>query len=77
MRRRDFISLLGGAAAPAIVWPLAAREQQSTSVARIGYLHAADAFGTASYIEAFRAGLRDLGYVEGKSLLARADETIE
>jgi len=69
MRRRDLITLLGGAAAPAIVWPLAARAQQSTSVPRIGYLHAADAFGTASYIGAFRAGLHDLGYVEGKTFV--------
>ena len=66
MRRREFISLLGSAAA---VWPLATSAQQSTSVARIGYLHAADAFGTASYIDAFRAGLRDLGYVEGKNFV--------
>ena len=65
MRRREFITLLGGAAA----WPLAARAQQSTNVARIGYLNTHDASITASYIEAFRAGLRDLGYVEGRNVV--------
>jgi hypothetical protein len=49
MQRREFIALLGGIAA----WPLAARAQQSTSVARIGYLNTNDASTTASYVEAF------------------------
>jgi ABC-type uncharacterized transport system substrate-binding protein len=66
MQRREFIALLGGIAA----WPpLAARAQQSTSVARIGYLNINDASTAASYVEAFRAGLRDLGYVEGKNFV--------
>jgi putative ABC transport system substrate-binding protein len=63
MRRREFISFLGGSA---VAWPLAVRAQQSTSVARIGYLNTNDASQAASYVEAFRMGLRDLGYVEGK-----------
>jgi len=45
------------------------RWQQSTNVARIGYLNTNDASQAASYIEAFRAGLRDLGYVEGKNFV--------
>ena len=65
MERREFIAPLGGIAA----WPLAARAQQSTSVARIGFLNTRDASQSASYIEAFRAGLRDLGHVEGKNFV--------
>jgi len=58
MRRREFIVLLSGAAA---IRSLAARAQQSTGAARIGFLNTTDASHAASYIEAFRAGLRDLG----------------
>jgi putative ABC transport system substrate-binding protein len=65
MQRREFIAVLGGIAA----WPLSARAQQSTSVARIGYLNTNDASAAASYVEAFRAGLRDLGYIEGKNFV--------
>ena len=65
MKRRDFIALIGGV----VAWPLAVRAQQSTSVARIGYLNTFDASASASYIESFRAGLRDLGYVEGKNVV--------
>jgi len=64
LKRREFIMLLGGAAA----WPLAARAQ-ATKVARIGYLHLAPASARSSQVEALRAGLRNLGYVEGKSIV--------
>jgi putative ABC transport system substrate-binding protein len=57
MKRREFITLLGGAAA----WPLAARAQQSAKVARIGYLDLGPASARASRVQALRAGLRDLG----------------
>ena len=62
MRRREFITLLGGAAA----WPLAARAQQS-KVARIGvlYIGLADA---ESFKKELRDGLRELGYVEGQNI---------
>src|SRR5882724_7707481 len=62
MKRREFISLLGGAAA----WPLAARAQQS-KVARIGvlYIGLADA---ESFKKELREGLRELGYVEGQNI---------
>jgi putative ABC transport system substrate-binding protein len=60
MRRRDFITLLGGAAA----WPLAARAQQAGKVHRIGFLGSANAAGSAKTVESLRAGLRDFGYVE-------------
>jgi putative tryptophan/tyrosine transport system substrate-binding protein len=63
MRRRQFISLLGGAAA---AWPLAARAQLRSKVARIGFLGLAPEF---SGVEALRAGLRDLGYIEGGNMI--------
>ena len=65
MKRRQFITLLGGAAA----WPLAAHAQHSTKVARIGFLGLAPAAAWAAPIEALRARLRDLGYVEGRNLV--------
>ena len=64
MNRRAFISLLGGAAA----WPLAA-QAQSLKVARIGFLGLVSLSSQASRIAAFRAGLRDLGWIEGHNLL--------
>ena len=69
MKRREFITLLGGAAAPAIFWPLAARPQPIGKVARIGFLGSATAVGSAKSVEALRLGLRDLGYVEGKNIV--------
>ena len=65
MKRRDFITLLGGAA---VGWPLAARAQQAAKVARIGFLGSTFASNWASRVEAFRLGLRGLGYVEGENI---------
>jgi putative tryptophan/tyrosine transport system substrate-binding protein len=66
MTRREFITLLGGAAA---AWPLAARGQQPAKVVRIGWLDLGPASARASRVEALRAGLRDLGWVEGKNIV--------
>ena len=66
MRRREFITLLGGAAA---AWPLAARAQQPGKMARIGFLGSATAAGSAESVKALRAGLRDFGHVEGRNIV--------
>ena len=64
MRRREFIRLLGGAAA---AWPLAARAQQPAKVPRVGILSPA-ASEAAADMTAFRQGIRDLGYIEGQTI---------
>jgi putative ABC transport system substrate-binding protein len=75
VRRRDFIALVGSTMA----WPLAAQAQQASKVGRIGYLGFSTAASDADRVEALRAGLRALGYVEGKNLTIefRRAETVE
>src|SRR5215468_2233413 len=63
-RRREFITLIGGAAA----CPLAARAQPA-KVARIGFLGLVSSSSHASRVAAFRSGLRDLGWIEGRNLV--------
>jgi putative ABC transport system substrate-binding protein len=63
MRRRDFITLIGGAAA----WPIAARAQP-VSIPVLGCLHAGSAGPAARNLAAFQQGLGELGYVEGRNV---------
>jgi putative ABC transport system substrate-binding protein len=65
VRRREFITLVGCVAS----WPLAARAQQSSKVFRIGYVSPLAANSLPKRLDAFRAGLRDLGYEEGRNIV--------
>jgi ABC-type uncharacterized transport system substrate-binding protein len=77
MRRREFVALLSGAA---VAWPLGASAQQPGKVFRIGFLGLTTAESLPKRPEAFRAGLRDLGYQEGRDIVIEyrwADENYD
>jgi putative ABC transport system substrate-binding protein len=63
MRRRDFITMLGGAA----TFPLAARAQQA-AMPVVGFLRSTTAFGSAHLVSAFLSGLTEIGFVEGQNV---------
>ena len=64
LKRRAFITLLGGAAG----WPLAARAQPAGPPSRIGLLWPGDAPPVSPRMESFRQGLRALGFVDGQNV---------
>ena len=65
MKRREFITLLGGAAA---AWPVMTRAQQAAKIPRVGILSPAGSEAAAT-LAAFRKGMRDLGYTEGQTIV--------
>jgi putative ABC transport system substrate-binding protein len=77
MRRREFIRLIGSAAA---AWPIAARAQLTQSVPKIGWLKIQGPLHTPEQLQAFREGMRTLGMIEGRDFVleeryADGDET--
>jgi putative ABC transport system substrate-binding protein len=68
MKRRDFITLLGGAAAASIAWPLAAIAQQSGKLRTIGFLGPNTRSGASDWVAALAQRLRELGWIEGRTV---------
>jgi putative ABC transport system substrate-binding protein len=68
VKRRDFIALLGGAATASLSWPLAARAQQP-ALPVVGFLRTTPAGPFADLLTAFREGLDETGYVEGRNVI--------
>src|SRR5215467_12950936 len=64
-RRREFITLLGGAVA---AWPIAARGQQGSRLSTIGFLGSSTSSAMSQWVAAFVQRLRDLGWIEGRTV---------
>ena len=64
MQRREFLTIIGGAA----TWPLCARAQQQGKISRAGYLGISSPSLEPHYVEAFRQKLRELGHIDGESV---------
>ena len=67
IRRRQFITLLGGAA---VTWPLAAHPQQQQTLPVVGLLWVASERVVKPYEESIRAGFRELGWIDGSNFRA-------
>jgi len=67
LKRREFITLLGGAAAPSLLWRLAAHAQQAGKLPTIGLL-GGDASAWTPWVASFTARLRELGWIEGRNM---------
>src|SRR6266478_6397462 len=65
LRRRQFLTLLGGAAA---TWPLAARAERSAKLPTIGYLGSSTASAQSQWVAAFVQRLNDHGWIEGRTI---------
>jgi putative ABC transport system substrate-binding protein len=64
MKRREFITLVGGT----VAWPFAARAQPVGTLVRVGFLGGASSSGGKALVDCFRTGMQNLGWVEGKNI---------
>src|SRR5215475_14010089 len=68
MRRREFITLVGGAAVPSLLWPLAARAQPS-AMPVVAFFNAGSPAAFDHLAQAFREGLRETGFIAGQNIV--------
>ena len=69
MKRREFITLIGGTAA---IWPQVGRAQRAQKAPIVGFLHPGSPEGGSVVLDSLREGFRELGYVEGESIILEA-----
>jgi putative tryptophan/tyrosine transport system substrate-binding protein len=68
MKRRQFLTVMGGAAAPSLLWPLVARAQPTAKLPTIGFLGSTTPAGWSSWTAAFVQRLRELGWTDGRTI---------